>query len=81
MSQREYVAKVGIGFSTLSLWRRQIARGGKTRLVEVDVASGAALGRSGGYRLALSGGIGIEFERGFDVAEVRTLLEVVRELR
>ena len=81
MSQREYVGKVGIGLSTLSLWRRQISLGKKPRLLEVNVSSGLAESGRGGYRLSLPGGIGIEVERGFDVAEVRALLEVMREAR
>ena len=79
LSQREYAAKAGIGLSTLSLWRRQIGRGAKARLVEVDVTSGSAQCKSGRYRLMLPWGGSLEVELGFEVSEVRTLLEIMRE--
>ena len=78
-SQQEYAARNGIGLSTLGLWLRQGGRARKARLVEVDVAQHSQLPGVESYRLSLSGGVCLEFGRGFKIAELRSLLEVVRE--
>lgn len=80
LNQKAYARKVGIGFSTLSLWRRQSKAGPTPRFLELGIARAGDVATAG-YRLTLPGGIGFEIERGFEISEVRELLELMRELR
>ena len=75
---REYAKSVGVGYSTLGLWRRrQMEAKPRARLVEVEVS-----GRGGVeamYRLRLSSGAVLELRSGFDSAEARALVGILRE--
>ena len=80
-SQREYAERVGIGLSTLGLWCRQARERSKARLVEVDVAPRSQVTGVESYRLTLPGGVCLEIGRGFEVSELRSLLDVIGERR
>ena len=80
LSQKEYAGRVGIGMSTLSLWRRQERGGRWSSLVEVEVRGRhEAVVEKGFYRLTLPCGVGVEMGRGVDLRELKGLLAVVRE--
>ena len=78
-TQREFASQAGIGYSTLTLWLRKTGSGrGKFReggFVPVPNLLPASP-PSAAYRIQLSGGVIVEVSRGFESAELESLLRV-----
>lgn len=82
LTQKEFAAQAGIGYSTLTLWLRKSTTAKKpdrSAFVPVpnlfSVASAAPA-----YRLQFAGGVIVEVARGFQSEELSALLQVVQAL-
>lgn len=76
LSQKDFAAQVGVGNSTLSLWRRQAASG-KPTLVPMPNLFGAAAAPAA-YRVQLPRGVMVEIAAGFRPEELGALLQVIQ---
>lgn len=82
LTHGDFAAQQGIGLSTLYQWRRQTrsrALTGRNELIEVPNLLGPGPGVAP-YRLHLPGGRMLELARGFDLAEVRALTQLLQSL-
>ena len=83
LTQREFAAQAGIGYSTLTLWLRNSTRAQPTEgpaFVAVPNVFAAAAAAAPAYRLQLPGGVCVEITAGFQPAELTALLQVVQSL-
>ena len=81
LTQKQFAAKAGIGYSTLTLWLRKAAPGSKPPKSEfVAVPNLLSPTTSTAYRLRFSGGLSVEVASGFRTEELSSLLEVVQRL-
>ena len=81
LTQRQFAAQAGIGYSTLTLWLRKTAtarKSSQSALVAVPnlLSAPAAVA----YRLRFSGGLTVEVAPGFRSEELASLLQVVQRL-
>lgn len=82
LSQREFAAQAGVGYSTLTLWLSQAATAKSTRpaaFVPVPNLFSAAAPRPA-YRLQFPQGMIVEVAPGFQAAELGALLKLVQRL-
>jgi hypothetical protein len=83
LSQREFVARAGLGLSTLQRWLRKAAAPARSvppaGFVEVRNPLGPAPGAAA-YCLRLGGGIDLEVASGFRPEELASLVRVLRDL-
>ena len=82
LTQRRFAARIGIGYSTLTLWLRQASPGkksGRFTLVPVPNMFSAAAGVPA-YRVQFPGGVMVEVSAGFESEELGVLLNQVRGL-
>jgi transposase-like protein len=82
LTREAFATQHGIGVSTLYEWRRQNRRGastGRSDLIEVPNLFGRGAAAAP-YRLHLAGGQVLELARGFDLAEVRALTQLLQGL-
>ena len=81
LTQRQFAAKAGIGYSTLTLWLRKAAPTSKpSKSVFVAVPNLLSSTTAPAFRLRLSGGVSVEVAPGFRPEELAALLEVVQRL-
>jgi len=81
LSQRQFAAKVGIGYSTLTLWLRKAAPASKpSKSAFVAVPNLLSSTTAPAYRLRFSGGLSVEVASGFRTEELASLLQVVQRL-
>jgi transposase-like protein len=81
LTQRQFAAKVGIGYSTLTLWLRKAAPARKpSKSGFVAVPNLLSSTTAPAYRLRFSGGISVEVASGFRSEELASLLEAVQRL-
>jgi transposase-like protein len=83
LTQREFAAQAGIGYSTLTLWLRQSARVQPTEapaFVPVPNVFAASVAATAAYRLKLPSGVSVEIAAGFQLAELTALLQLVQSL-
>jgi len=82
LTQKEFAAQVGIGYSTLTFWLRKAAtakKSGQAALVPVpNLFSRAAAAPA--YRLQFPRGLVVEVAPGFESAELDALLQLVQRL-
>ena len=79
-TQREFAARAGIGYSTLTLWLRKSGEGSRSRecrFVPVPNLLPAASSSAAAYRIQLPRGVIVEVARGFESAELEALMRVV----
>jgi transposase-like protein len=82
LTQREFAAQVGIGYSTLTLWLRNAATAKAAdppAFVPVPNLFPAATAAAA-YRLQFPRGVIVEVAPGFQSAELAALLELVQTL-
>jgi transposase-like protein len=82
LTQQEFAAQAGIGYSTLTRWLRQAGepapaaqKRGEFVPVPNLLASAPVVPA---YRLCWANGLNLELARGFDAAELERLLQLVR---
>ena len=81
LTQRQFAAKAGIGYSTLTLWLRKAAPARKpAKSTFVAVPNLLSTTTAPAYRLRFSGGLSVEVAPGFRSEELSSLLEVVQRL-
>ena len=81
LTQRQFAAKAGIGYSTLTLWLRKAAPVRKTsKSAFVAVPNLLSTPVTAPYRLRFAGGLSVEVAAGFRSEELASLLEVVQRL-
>lgn len=81
LSQRQFAAKAGIGYSTLTLWLRKAAPTIKPpKSTFVAVPNLLSPTPPPAYRLRLSGGLSVEVAAGFRTEELASLLQMVQGL-
>jgi len=81
LSQRQFAAKAGIGYSTLTLWLRKTAPARKpSKSAFVAVPNLLSTTTPPTYRLRFSGGLSVEVASGFQTEELASLLQVVQRL-
>jgi len=82
LTQKEFAAQAGIGWSTLTSWLRKAAPAnpsGAAAFVPVPNLFSAAAPRSA-YRLQFPAGMIVEVATGFQAAELGALLQLVQGL-
>jgi len=81
LTQREFAARAGIGYSTLTLWLRKAAANPSEPSVFVPVPNlFSSTAVTSAYRLVLPKGVIVEVATGFESAELSALLQVVQAL-
>jgi transposase-like protein len=81
LTQKQFAAKAGIGYSTLTLWLRKTAPASKPRKSAfVAVPNLLSTATAPSYRLRFSGGLSVEVASGFRTEELASLLQVVQRL-
>jgi transposase-like protein len=81
LTQRQFAAKAGIGYSTLTLWLRKAGPASKPpKSAFVAVPNLLATTAAATYRLRFSGGLSVEVASGFRSEELAALLQVVQRL-
>jgi transposase-like protein len=81
LTQRQFAAKAGIGYSTLTLWLRRAATASKpSKSAFVAVPNLLSTPATTAYRLRFSGGLSVEVASGFQSEELAALLQVVQRL-
>jgi len=81
LTQKEFAAQAGIGYSTLTFWLRKAIsarKPGKAAFVAVPNLLSSTTAPA--YRLRLAGGISVEVAPGFRPEELASLLQVVQRL-
>lgn len=83
LTQRQFAAQAGIGYSTLTLWLRQHAAANavaEPAFLPVPNVFSATAPAAPAYRLQLPRGVTVEIAPGFQPTELTTLLQVVQKL-
>ena len=81
LTQRQFAAKAGIGYSTLTLWLRKATSASKPpKSTFVAVPNLLSTPTAPAYRLRFSGGLSVEVASGFRSEELASLLQVVQRL-
>lgn len=81
LTQRQFAAKAGIGYSTLTLWLRKAALARKpSQSAFVAVPNLLSSAAAPAYRLRFAGGLSVEVASGFQSEELAALLQVVQRL-
>lgn len=81
LTQRQFAANAGIGYSTLTLWLRTAAPVSKPpKSAFVAVPNLLSPPTTAAYRLKFSGGLSVEVASGFRTEELASLLQVVQRL-
>ena len=81
LTQKQFAAQAGIGYSTLTLWLRKAATARKaspSALVTVPNLLSATA--TVAYRLRFAGGLSVEVAPGFRTEELASLLQMVHRL-
>ena len=81
MSQKEFAAQAGIGFSTLTLWLRQAnaRKGDRAAFVPMPNLFAAPISAPA-YRLQWPQGLSVEVAAGFRPEELGALLQMIQSL-
>ena len=86
LSQKDFAAQAGIGYSTLTSWLGKAAaeppippEGGPSGFIPVPNLLATA-DRVAAYRFQFPGGLRVEVARGFQAEELRALLQVAQQL-
>jgi len=81
LTQKQFAAKAGIGYSTLTLWLRKVAPARKSsKSAFVAVPNLLSTPTAAAYRVRFAGGISVEVASGFRSEELVALLQAVQRL-
>jgi len=81
LTQKQFAAKAGIGYSTLTLWLRKAAPARKpSQSAFVAVPNLLSTTAAPAYRLRFAGGLSVEVAPGFRSEELASLLQAVQRL-
>jgi len=81
LTQKQFAAQAGIGYSTLTFWLRKTTPARKpSQSAFVAVPNLLSHTAAVAYRLRLAGGLSVEVAPGFQPEELASLLHVVQRL-